>query len=497
MSENLVGKTLKEHYYLEKKLGSGGFGAIYLVRDTFSAIGGHYAVKHFSPAYENEAQLKTAMRLFQQESKSLQKLGNHPQIPRIYDFFEEDNNFFLVQEFIEGRTLEQELSQTDNFDQAQAIGLLTQTLEVLKFIHESGYIHRDIKPANLIRNRFDNRIFIIDFGAVKEKINPQNIGTQGKFSLTVGILSPGYTPDEQFHGRPEFCSDIYALGMVAIQGMTGEHPNDLKRNVNLDLMWRDRLPSYLIYDVNFLDLIDKMVKQKWQERYQSAHTILQDLEPIIVALNTGIFRPTPPPTPQPVTDDNFTPEEEETIQLEKPNRFKLLAGLSILSAIAIPAWLYVTNSLQKNYITYENEHIKIDYPQDWSRENTNNFLNNTVIFTSPKENESDKFQERLAVIVEESPKPISLKQYTEQAVSQIENLNNFILSPPRPTILGHSDGKYVLYKGMDRNTEVERKEIWTVNYKQIYTIIYTAEPEKFEKFSPQIQKMIESLEIIK
>ena len=130
MSENLAGKTLKEHYYLEKKLDSGGFGAIYLARDTFSAIGGYYAVKHFSPTYENEAQLQTAMRLFQQESESLQKLGNHPQIPRIYDFFEEESHFFLVQEFIEGQTLKQELAQTDNFNQAQAIKLLSQTLKV-------------------------------------------------------------------------------------------------------------------------------------------------------------------------------------------------------------------------------------------------------------------------------------------------------------------------------------------------------------------------------
>ena len=504
MSENLAGKTLKEHYYLEKKLDSGGFGAIYLARDTFSAIGGYYAVKHFSPTYENEAQLQTAMRLFQQESESLQKLGNHPQIPRIYDFFEEESHFFLVQEFIEGQTLKQELAQTDNFNQAQAIKLLSQTLKVLKFIHESGYIHRDIKPANLIRNRFDNRIFVIDFGAVKEKINPQNIiGTKGKFSLTVGILSPGYTPDEQLHGRPEFYSDLYALGMVVIQAMTGEHPNDLERNVNFDLMWRDRLPSHLVYDLNFLDLIDKMVKQKWQERYQSADAVLKDLETIAIVLNTNIYTPITSPSPQivtpPTVNNGLTvPEPQETIQLEKKlGKVKILAGLGLLSAIAVPFLLFKINSLTKNYVTYENEHIKIDYPKNWSRENSSNFLSNTVIFISPKENESDKFQERVAVIVEESPQPISLQQYSDRAVSQIENLNNFILSPPKPTTLGRSDGKYVLYQGMDRNKKVKRKEVWTVNYQQIYTVIYTAEPEKFDKFSSQAQKMIESLEFVR
>lgn len=499
MCENLVGKTLKEHFLLEKKLDSGGFGTIYLARDTFGAVGGRYIVKHFSPSYENESQLKKAMRLFQQESDSLQKLGNHPQIPRIYDFFEEEHNFFLVQEFIEGQTLQQELSQTSNFDQYQAIKLLTQTLEVLKFIHEAKYIHRDIKPANLIRNRFDNRIFLIDFGAVKEKINPENIGTEGKFSLTVGILSPGYTPDEQFYGRPEFCSDLYALGMVVIQAMTGVHPNDLERNINLELIWRDRLASHITYDINFLNLIDKMVEQKWQKRYQSAQNILEDLEPIIMTSNTGISRPIISPKPQPVVGYNETPQTvQETVQSSsKSNKFKILLGLGIFSAIAIPFLLYTNNARQKNYITYENEHIKIDYPATWSRENSSNFLNTTVVLISPKESELDRFQERVAVVIEESPEPISLKQYSDRAVSQIENLSNFILSPPKPTTLGRSDGKFILYKGMDRDIKVKRKEVWTVNYKQIYTVIYTAEPEKFDKFSPQAQKMIESLEIIR
>ena len=499
MSENLTGKTLKKHYYLEKKLGSGGFGAIYLARDTFSAIGGNYVVKHFAPRYENETQLKTAMRLFEQESHSLQKLGKHSQIPRIYDFFEEDSNFFLVQEFIEGQTLKQELTQSDYFDRGRAIKLLTQTLEVLQFVHQSGYIHRDIKPDNLIRNRFDQKIFLIDFGAVKEKINPQNIGAEGKFLFTVGILSPGYTPDEQLHGRPEFCSDFYALGMVVIQAMTGMHPNDLQRNANLELMWRDFLPPHMVYDLDFLNLVDKMVKQRWEERYQSAHSILKDLESIGAAVDTSISRPFQFPKPQLIEAENLTANlaQSTLIAKSKGNQFKMLAGWGILTALAIPLLLYLISWRSPGYATYENERIKIDYPKDWSRENTSNFLSNTVVFTSPKESESDNFQERIAVIVEESAQPISLKQYSERAVAQIENLNNFIISPPRPTTLGSSDGKYVLYRGMDRNIKVQRREVWTVNYKQIYTVIYTAEPEKFDKFLPQAKKAIESLEIIK
>ena len=484
-----------------------GFGTIYIARDTFSAIGGNYVVKHFSPSYENVNQLETAMRLFKQESDSLQKLGNHPQIPRIYDFFEEDHNFFLVQEFIEGETLKQELAQTDNFNQAKAIKLLTQTLEVLKFVHQSGYIHRDIKPANLIRNRFDQRIFLIDFGAVKEKINPQNINEQGSFSHTIGIVSPGYTSDEQFHGRPQYCSDLYALGMVTIQAMTGERPSSLQRNSNLELMWRDRLSPHLVYDLSFLNLIDKMVEQTWQERYQSANEILEDLESIVLTSGTAVFEPAPAlilkseAETKTETETSVAPQAQVITEVSKPqgrlNKFKLLAALGTFGAIAMLFLLYLNNLKSSNYITYENEHIRIDYPPKWSKENSTNFLNTTVVFTSPKENESDRFQERVAVVVEESPNPISLQQYSDRAVSQIENLDNFIVSPPRSTTLGRSDGKYVLYQGMDRNIKVKRQEVWTVNYRQIYTVIYTAEPQKFDKFAPQAQKMIESLEIVR
>ncbi|MCC0176799.1 serine/threonine protein kinase [Waterburya agarophytonicola K14] len=499
MSDNLAGKTLKEHYYLEKRLDSGGFGTIYLARDTFSAIGGTYVVKHFSPIYDNQAQLETAMRLFQQESDTLQKLGNHPQIPRIYDFFEEESHFFLVQEFIEGKTIEQELTEIDYFDRDRAIKFLSQTLEVLEFIHEAGYIHRDIKPSNLIRNRFDNRIFLIDFGAVKEKINPQNIGKEGQFTRTVGILSPGYTPDEQFHGKPEYCSDIYALGMVVIQAMTGKHPNKLYRNVNLELMWRDLLPPHINYDLNFLDLIDKMVEQQWQKRYQSATAILEALNLIYLAQNTEISTSFTNQKPTSIQEENSSISTENSPVIPDKNKldkFKMLAGLGILSAIAIPSWLYLSSFRQGDFITYENEHIKVEYPAGWSRENRSNFLNNTMVFISPKESESDEFQERVAIIVEESSRPLSLTEYSNQAVNQIEKLANFILSPPRPTTLGRSDGKYVIYQGMDLDKKVKRQEVWTVNYKEIYTIIYTAEPDKFDKFLPKAEKMIESLEIL-
>ena len=512
MAENLAGKTLKKHYYLESKLDNNGFGAIYLARNILSAVNDLYIVKHFSPNYKNKAQQETVISLFQQECESLQKLGNHPQIPRIYDFFLENGNLFLVQEFVEGETLQQEFARMGKFDSFKAVKLLAQILEVLKFIHQSGHIHRDIKPTNLIRNRFDDRIFLINFGAIKEKINPKNFDEKGSFLPTSGILNPGYTPDEQLHGRLEFCSDLYALGMVIIEAMTGEHPSNLPRNFNLKLIWRDRLSPDLFYNPVFLNIIDRIVAQKWQERYQSADIVLQDLKSIHLTLNTNKFEPNEETaaengelvTIRPVAKKLLPPQiipkalpQTKIKSKSSSNKLEKLFKLGIFSAIAILLLLYLNSLQQKKYITYENEYIKIEYPKTWQRENLSYFPNTTLAFVSPKENAWDRFQEKVEVVIEEYPKPISLKQYSKQAILQLESLDNFILSPPQSTKLGRSDANYVLYKSTDRDIEIKGKEVWTVNYQQIYRIIYIAEPDKFQKFLPQATRMIESLEILR
>jgi eukaryotic-like serine/threonine-protein kinase len=494
MSENLVGKILKQHYFLEKKLGSSGFGTTYLAKDTFSAIGGTYIVKHFSPQYTNEAQLATGICLFKQEADSLQKLGNHPQIPRIYDFFIEENDFFLVQEFIEGQNLQQELDEIQYFKQAQTIKLLTDTLEVLKFIHKAEYIHQDIKPSNLIRNRFDNRFFIINCGAIKEKIDPQNINIQGNNYLeSLGILNPGYTPNEQLYGQPQFCSDIYALGMVAVQALTGEYPGSLLRNTNLKLMWRDRLQPYFNYDVNFLDLIDKMIEQDWQKRYQSATAVLTDLSSINAAQATVIIAPV-----KTVGENNVKTEQFDKAKLLKKqlNFHEIFKKSGIIGAIAIFLGILINNFHTEKFATYENEQIKIDYPIGWLQEYDSNSSSTSVRFISPKENNLDQFQEQVTITIKESPQPLSLTEYTQQAVRQIESFSNFVLSHPRKIEFAKSEGKSIIYQGKDKNTKVKRQEVWTVNYQTIYSIIYTAESDKFEKFLPQAETMIESLEIL-
>ena len=221
----MLGQTLAGRYELTQILGAGGFGQTYLAVDTFGALSGapggaaNCVVKQLKPASQDLNFLSVARRLFETEVKTLKRLGSHSQIPRLLDSFEEDNEFYLVQEFIDGCSLEDEIAQVGQFDEVGAIALLESVLPVLNFIHENHVIHRDLKPDNLIRRRDTSEIVLIDFGAVKE-IRTRII-TGEQTALTIGIGTQGYTPSEQLSGKPRYSSDIFALGMTVIQALTG------------------------------------------------------------------------------------------------------------------------------------------------------------------------------------------------------------------------------------------------------------------------------------
>lgn len=268
----MLESLLRKRYKLISVLGAGGFGQTFLAEDLEHPDQHHCVVKQFKPAKEDENFLSVARRLFNTEVKMLEKLGQHPQIPTFLDFFEEEGEFYLVQEFVDGHSLSDELS-TKRLTEADAIDLLRDVLGILGFVHSQQVIHRDIKPSNLIRRNSDGKIVLIDFGAVKE------IGTQllseieQKFTVAIG--TQGYTPSEQLAGRPRYCSDIYALGVTTIQAVTGIQPTQLLMEPETgDLIWQQR--STVGYGLQ--SILEKMVRYHFNQRYQSAAEVLEALD---------------------------------------------------------------------------------------------------------------------------------------------------------------------------------------------------------------------------
>jgi eukaryotic-like serine/threonine-protein kinase len=270
----IVGAKLRNRYLLVRQLGSGGFGVTYLAEDEDLPGKPECVVKHFKPRYSNQSTLPIAKNLFDREASVLYRLGQeHDQIPKLYAHFEEDGEFYLVQEYIHGHNIATEIKRNKFLPEPEVFNMLFSVLGALSIVHKHGVIHRDIKPANLMRRYHDGKIVLIDFGAVKE-VSTLSTGTQGQTSLTVVVGSSGYMPDEQANGKPKLCSDVYALGMVGIYALTGISPSKLPEDGETgETIWRDRAN---VSD-GLANVIDMMVKPHFSQRYRSADEALQGL----------------------------------------------------------------------------------------------------------------------------------------------------------------------------------------------------------------------------
>ncbi|MDF5722582.1 MAG: serine/threonine-protein kinase [Rhizonema sp. PD37] len=280
---------LRDRYRVFKGLGSGGFGATFLAQDEGLPGEPSCVIKQLRPAEKTPHILEMARELFKREADTLGKIGNHPQVPRLLDYFEEGKQFYLVQEYISGQTLQQEIKSAGVFSEVGLRQFLSEILPLLQYIHDQKVIHRDIKPANLIRRSQDSRLVLIDFGAVKNQVSNTAFNLSGQTALTVyAIGTPGFAPPEQMAMRPIFASDIYALGVTCIYLLTGKSPKDLEYNRTTgDIMWEQGVQ---ISD-RLTKVLRTMLEVSVRNRYQSAQEVLKALEvdPYLDSLAQGLL----------------------------------------------------------------------------------------------------------------------------------------------------------------------------------------------------------------
>ncbi|HBB33187.1 MAG TPA: serine/threonine protein kinase [Cyanobacteria bacterium UBA8803] len=282
---------LKERYRAIKPLGQGGFGRTFLAVDEDKPSQPRCVIKQFLPQAQGTSTLQKAAELFNQEAIRLDELGQHPQIPDLLAYFSQDNQQYLVQEFIEGQDLARELASCGPFPEAQIRALLDNLLPVLQFVHQHHVIHRDIKPENIIRRQSDKQLFLVDFGASKVAT-----GTALAQPGTV-IGSMGYVPPEQTLGRAVFASDLYSLGVTCIHLLTGMHPFDLFDGSEGAWVWRQALRSPI--SDRLASILDKMLESAINRRYQSAAEILKDLHPQTPPAPVKPQKPMAPAPPPP------------------------------------------------------------------------------------------------------------------------------------------------------------------------------------------------------
>jgi CHASE2 domain-containing sensor protein len=217
--QEVRGKILGGRYEILRLIGRGGFGETYLAQDLQRPGQPECVVKQLTlQDAATQSPSSNHQRLFVQEAAALERLGHHDRIPQLLAYFEEMGEFYLVQELIQGMSLYHELAIDSRLSLGCVMHLLRDVLVVLEFVHGQHVIHRDIKPSNLMHRAQDGHWVLIDFGIAKQ-LNPM---LAGQPQPTIGVGTKGYVPPEQALGHPNCTSDLYALGITAIEALTGQ-----------------------------------------------------------------------------------------------------------------------------------------------------------------------------------------------------------------------------------------------------------------------------------
>ncbi len=275
--------ALRNRYQVIKPLGEGGMGRTFLAEDG-DRLGEPCVIKQFLPSpdiQKSDRAMAKAIQLFEQEARRLIQLGHHPQIPILMGYFIENNpsnlgqqapGLYLVQEWIDGQDLTQELFHFGAFSEQNIRQILSKMLPVFQFVHQYNVIHRDIKPHNIMRRR-TGELVLIDFGVAKELTNGAKTVTGSK------VGTEGYAAVEQLRGGKAYPgSDLYSLGVTCIQLLTNAPLHEIFDPLEGRWIWQEYLAVQGKKVSDRLEyILNKMLQDSLNNRYQSATEILRDL----------------------------------------------------------------------------------------------------------------------------------------------------------------------------------------------------------------------------
>lgn len=273
---------IRQRYEVIKQLGESEFIQTYLVKDKDLPSQNQYVIKQINAKLNTKSNpnefLETTdiQALLTDRFKQLEKLNGHGQIPKLLASFEEDGKFYVVQEYIEGNNFSEEIKSNQPWSEARVIDLLIELLEILEFVHRQDLAHLNLQPANLKRRQQDSKLVLIDFSIFQG--TPDLAEKLGQTSQMVGI--PRYTPPEGLAERSEFSRDLYAVGMIGIQALTGIHPNYLTIDRKTgEIIWRFTISDRPMIPVSegLARILTKLVRHSPDHRYVSATEVLEDL----------------------------------------------------------------------------------------------------------------------------------------------------------------------------------------------------------------------------
>lgn len=318
---------LKHRYRILKVLSeAGGFGQTFLAEVTDTPSRRRCVIKRLRPIADPEA-FKLAQERFRREAAVLERLGDaHDRIPKLDAYVVENQEFYLVQEFVEGPTLREVVRHGTPLSEKAVGELLCDLLSVLAYVHGQNVIHRDIKPDNVILRHRDNKPVLIDFGIVKEVLS---VG-DGSPAPSMIVGTPGYISPEQAAGQPVFASDLYSLGATAIFLLTGKNPQRMTDPATGRIRWREHAPEI---SPAFADVLDKTTEPYAHNRYRTTGQMSEDLRKTFRVNESAL-------APQPAT----AVEEETVVKAPAPKLKRPGYALHFVVAAAVLGLLAVIGS---------------------------------------------------------------------------------------------------------------------------------------------------------
>ena len=500
--ESIVGKILCDRYRIIKQLSQNSLSSVFIGEDLEHPSKLQRQIERLQPQYDSEVlgtrSWQKILQAFLTQANVVKNISQHPGIPQLSAFFECDREFFLVRELIDGESLKQILANS-LIDEAEAVSWLQEILGILDFVHQADIIHLNIQPSSLIRHR-NGQKFLTDFSSIKNAIY-----FDGKLHETIG--DNNFHSLEQKEGKPDFTTDIYALGKTIIYALTGQISNKIKSESlpsfsTTDKLNDDDIPVAKI-EPELADILNKMASDRSVDRYQSATEVIKELDfgHKVVTLPPPVF-----------TDFSFSASSfnankkykslsgQRTRSKVKQKIIWLFLALPFIVALVI-VFVGINRNAYQNFLTYDNDNyqFEIKYPKTWSsRDLDDPITGEIVVFSSPLETPSDPFLERVSIAVEYlSSEPITLEEYTKAVFNRVKRgkVSEIEVYQDRKASVSKYPARRITYSRRENGLQLRQMETFTIKDNRVYIAIYTAERAKFSKFLNTANKMIDSWEI--
>jgi serine/threonine-protein kinase len=489
-NEITVGQIIGGRFQIVEELGSGGFGVTFKAQDTKTQGNPVCVVKQFKPV--DPTNWKKGLELFEREAENLKHLGDHDQIPTYFDYFTENQEFYLVQEYIKGHALSQELTLGKQLSETDVIELLRDILGVLSFVHQNDLIHRDIKPENILRRESDGKIVLIDFGAVKE-IPTLLITPPAQPRVVTNIYSHGYAPKEQQDGKPpQFSFDIYAVGVIAIQALTGINPSVISLPIDPEteeIVWLDHAPHV---STKLAKIIDKMVRRNHKERYPSAIEAL-------AAVNELLFVT---PAINPTGTTTGTTQKIPPLTTKIPQNIFLVAGVGVVAVITLVIFWLKSQIIhpQPNFLSYPYQDTNTKYPENWTPQKPPGEFGGELINFLPENIHSENSCFPVFTVNREEfgEKILSLNEFKAKTITKIKANNSYsnLKDETTPeTTLSEFPAYKLAYFFQDNECKFRVLEISTVRKGNGYYLTFRATEKEFEQYLGTVEAMIKLFKI--